>query len=95
MQLTIRTSAQNGHLIVFVINNNNAKILTVTDSSTGVVNLVAGVTYRFEWHNWSPVAADYSIDAVVQPGSPGFPQLNFAKSYDGPHSDLGGFYFTL
>ncbi|MDB5090246.1 MAG: hypothetical protein JWR09_4240 [Mucilaginibacter sp.] len=95
MQLNINTQATNGQLILYVINNSGATILTLRDTDNGSCLIVPGYTYRFEWHTWSPQGADYAINANTDPVNPGFPPFSFSKSYPGPSSDMGGFYFTL
>jgi hypothetical protein len=95
MLLTLNTTASNGQLILYIINSNGAKILTLKNNDHGTCLLVPGYTYRMEWHTWSPDSADYHIDAGVDSANPGFPPFVFDKSYDGPSSDLGGFYFII
>jgi len=95
MDLNIKTTAKNGQLIVYIINKNNVKILTVHENGTGSCLLVPGEKYSFEWHTWNPAAADYTIIASVTGNPTGFPALNFAKSYSGPATDAGVFSFTV
>jgi hypothetical protein len=95
MNLTIQTQARGGHLIVYVVNSNNVKILTLRDTEQGNINLAPGFTYRFEFHMWAPQPADYEIHASVNPSNNGFPDFNFTRHYDDPQQDMGGFYFTL
>ena len=95
MDISIQTTANNGHLILLLINSSGVTILTLRDSDKGDIMLVPGQTYRFEWHVWSATAADYEIDASVAPASHGFPPFNWKKSYPNADTDMGGFYFTL
>jgi len=95
MKIDIQTTANNGQMVLFVINNNGATILTLNGNTKGSCLLVPGFKYRLEWHTWSPEAADYTISATVTPNNSGFPPFNLTKSYQGPSSDMGGFFFTL
>jgi len=95
MDIQIETQAQGGNLIVYVINSNNAKILTVRDNGQGSCNVVPGYNYRIEFHLWGPDSGDYSIQSKVNPANAGFLDLNFQKHYNGPHQDMGGYPFTL
>lgn len=95
MQLDISTTAQNGQLLLYVINSSGIKILTLKDTDQGKCLLVPGHTYRLEWHSWSPQAAHYEIAAHIDPSTDGFPPFDFKRDYDGPKSDMGGFYFTV
>jgi hypothetical protein len=95
MNLSVQTTAQGGHLIVYVVNSNNARILTLRDNQQDNVTLAPGFTYRFEFHTWGSEPADYEIHASVNPSNAGFRDFNFARHYDHPDQDMGGFYFTL
>lgn len=96
MNITINTIANGGNLILYVIDSNGIKILQMNDSSTSSIMLVPGYTYRFEWHVWSPNAADYTLQATVLPATPGFPPFTPPTYYyDKAHRDMGGFYFTV
>jgi len=95
MKITITILAQNGNLIVYLINSNGTKVLSLHDNETGECLIVPGIKYRFEWHVWSPTNADYSIVANVNPPNQGFPPFNWTKSYPEPHQDMGAFDFTI
>ncbi|HRQ30212.1 MAG TPA: hypothetical protein PLU49_09090 [Saprospiraceae bacterium] len=95
MNISIRTQADNGHLILYLINSNGIKILTLRGNENGNCTLVTGHTYRLEWHVWSPTSAYYSINALVETPELGSPPFEWEKSYESPHQDMGGFYFTV
>jgi len=94
MTISITTTATGGHLILYLINSNNIRILELHDSDSRQCMLANG-TYRLEWHVWSPHNASYSIQASISPPNPGFPPFNFQRNYQGSHQDMGGFYFTI
>ena len=95
MNISITTIANNGHLILYIIDSSGLTILQLKDFDSGSVMLVPGHTYRFEWHVWSPSDAEYTIQATVNPDNPGFAPFDFFKQYTGAHRDMGGFYFTV
>lgn len=95
MKITVTTTAKNGHLIIYIINSNDAEILTVKDADTKNCMLVPGKTYSFEWHVWSAQASEYTIEAFVDPASPGFPPLKFTKTYEEAAEHVGVFSFTI
>ena len=94
MVISISTSVKNGHLILYLINSNGIKILTLRDNDSASSMVVPGQTYRFEWHVWSAQTSDYQIAASVTPTPVSFPPFNLTRTYNGPHQDMGGFYFT-
>jgi hypothetical protein len=98
MNIDVQTQANNGHLILYVLDSKNNKLIELRDSTSGSCMLVPGKTYRFEWHVWSSNSADYTIDAKVIPNNNSFPPLHWGppqSSFTGPHQDMGGFYFTI
>ena len=95
MNIIINTQAKNGHLFCYLISSENITILSIKDSGSDNCKLIPGSTYRFEWHVWSDMKADYKINAVVSPINQGFPDLNWVKSYGDSHQDMGGFYFSV
>ncbi len=95
MNINIKTTAKNGQLIVYIINKNNVKILTIRENAMGSCLLVPGETYSFEWHTWNPGAAEYAITATVTPNNAGFPPLNLTKNYTTADTDAGIFTFTV
>ena len=95
MQLSIQTKTDGGHIIVYIINSNGVKLVTVRDEGEGSCDLVPGFTYRFEFHVWGAQSADYLIKAKIAPPNPNFEDFNWERHYDGPHQDMGGFYFSL
>ncbi len=95
MQLSVNTQSTNGSLQLYIINGRGIKILTVSENEGKNVFLVPGQTYRFEWHVWAPISADYEINAEVTPENDGFKNLSWKKSYSTFHDDMSGFYFTL
>lgn len=95
MTISIQTSTDSGHIIVYVINSNGVRILSVSDNGQGSCDLVPGFTYRFEFHIWGAQSADYRIHAEVNPVSTGFLPFDWERHYNGPHQDMGGFYFNL
>ena len=95
MNISVQTNAHGGHIIVYIINSNGIRILTVTDNDQGSCTLVPGFTYRFEFHVWGAQSANYQIQAIVTPVNNGFQPFNWERSYDGAHQDMGGFYFNL
>lgn len=70
-------------------------MLELRDTESNGCMLVPNQTYRFEWHMCSPHSANYEIEATIEPANGGFLPFNFRRQYDGPHQDMGGFYFTL
>lgn len=94
MNLSIQTAAEGGHVIVYVINSHGVRILSVTENNQGSCTLVPGANYRFEFHVWGADSASYEIHASVNPSSAGFEPFDFQRPYQGPHQDMGGFYFT-
>lgn len=95
MTISIETTVNNGHLILYLINSNGVKIMTLRDNANNSCMLVPGQTYRFEWHVWSNQEANYTIKAAVEPSVNGFPPLNWQREYNSPHNDMGGFYFSV
>lgn len=95
MIINVQTQTQGGHVIVYIINSNGAKILSVRDNSQGSCQLAPGYTYRFEFHVWSSQEADYLIQASVTPPTNSFPDFNWQRHYGEPHQDMGGFYFSI
>ncbi|MBX7124132.1 MAG: hypothetical protein K1X47_00445 [Cyclobacteriaceae bacterium] len=95
MILEVTTQAHQGHVLLYIINSNGAKILTLPDSSTASCMLVPGNTYRLEWHLWSAQEADYHLQAKVTPKNAGFPPFDLQRRYKEAAQDFGGFYFTV
>jgi hypothetical protein len=97
MTITVQTQANNGHLILYLLDSKENELLKLRDNNSGTTMLVPGKTYRFEWHVWSATSANYSINADTDPSIPGYFPLQWTppqSSYNGPHQDMGGFYFT-
>lgn len=84
MNIYIRTNASNGHLILYLINSNGVKMLSLRDIESNGTMLVPGQTYRFEWHVWSPHSAAYEVEATIEPANEGFQRFTWNRAYDEP-----------
>lgn len=96
MVITIATSASQGKLQCYLINNDSySKLLVLKDDDLKKISLVKGVSYRFEWHVVGSQDAQYKIIVKVDPPHAGFADFTWEKDYQGSHQDVGGFNFIL
>lgn len=95
MKISIKTTANEGHLACYLIDNKGTKILVLKNTDSKSSTLISGVEYKFEWHVWSSSSANYKIEVLVVPSSEGFPPFEWEKPYENDHEDMGGFYFTV
>lgn len=98
MNINIQTQANNGHLILYILDSKENELIKLRDNDSGGCMLVPGKTYRLEWHVWASEPADYLIDATVTPDNNAFTPFTWSppqSKYLIPHQDMGGFYFTV
>lgn len=94
MNMNIRTTAEGCHVSVS-IKIQNQTLLTVGDNTDANIELLAGITYRFEWFVFTAGDAHARVQVNVSPDNPGFPPLDIDKTYPGGAMDGNVFLFTL
>ena len=81
MELTISTTADNGHMMSLLIDSQGRTLLIVRDTQTEKTLLMPGERYTIQWTVWSPFPAQYSFTANMDPAMPGFP-IVFSHQFD-------------
>jgi hypothetical protein len=94
MNMRIKTTAEGCHVAVS-IKIENLTLLSLTDNDSGNVNLLQGITYRFEWFVFTAHDAHARIQAEVTPENEEFPLLDINKTYPAGIKDGNVFLFTL
>lgn len=88
MELTISTTADNGHMLSLLIDSQGRTLLTVRDTQTKKTWLMPGERYTVQWTVWSPFPAEYTFEANMEPALPGFPIL-FSHQFDEAKKQVG------
>jgi hypothetical protein len=94
MKMRIKTKAKGCHVSVN-IKMESMCFLSLLDNAEGEIDLLPGLTYRFEWFVFTSQEAHASIEAVVTPDNDGFHPLSIQKDYPAGVKDGNVFLFTL
>jgi len=95
MNMHIKTTAEGCHLSVNIRIQSHT-LLNLSDNDEGDIDLLPGITYRFEWFVFAGKAQAHArIQAVVTPDNQGFDPLDIDKNYPGGVQDGNVFLFTL
>ena len=95
MRMNIKTTAEGCHVTVN-IRLQSQTLLSLTDNDEKGVELLSGITYRFEWFVFTATDdAHAHIQASVEPFNEGFLPLNINKTFPAGVQDGNVFLFTL